>query len=133
MPGHNSRPRRKGVRSKRNTAADAERTVARERSRSPQTVWAYAYQIVPPQTKSRLRAVRALLDKEHSAAQHGSRTWAARLILGAKMTRILIVSDSLERNREVNLRLEAELEQLNVDFSVTEPMLLPGNAALASP
>lgn len=133
MPGNNSRPHRKGVRSERKTAAGAERIVARERSRSPQTVWAYAYQIVPPQTKSRLRAVRALLEQEHSAAEHGSRTWAGRLILGAKMTRILIVSDSLERSREVNSRLEAELEQLNVDFSVTEPMLLPGSASGASP
>jgi hypothetical protein len=128
MPGHNCRSSRKGVRSVRKTAADAEHAVARERSRTPQTVWAYAYQIMPSQTKNRLRAVRTFLDQEHSAAEHESRTWAGRLILGAKMTRILIVSDNLERSREVNLRLESELEQLNVDFSVTEPMLLPGNA-----
>lgn len=132
MPSHFSHPRRRGVRSERKTAVDAERTVKRKSSRSPQTIWAYAYQIVPPQTKSRLRAVRALLDQEHSAAQQGSRTWAGRLILGAQMTRILIVSDSLERSREVNQRLEAELELLEVDFSVTEPVALPGNAAAAA-
>lgn len=132
MPNH-FRPRRKGVRPEPKTALDGERTVTRRAGKSPQTVWAYAYQIVPPQTKSRLRAVRALLDQEHSAAQQGSRTWAGRLILGAQMTRILIVSDSLERSREVNQRLEAELEQLEVDFSVTEPVALPGDAAAAAP
>lgn len=103
------------------------------RSRSPQTIWAYAYQILPPQTKSRLRAVRALLDQEHSAAQHGSRTWAGRLILGARMTHILIVTDSLARSRMVNRRLEAQLKQLKVTFSVTGPVALPGDAASPSP
>lgn len=106
----------------------------RELSPSPQThLWAYTYQIVPPQNKSRLRAIKALLDQEHVAAQHGSRTWAGRLVRGAQMTRILIVSDSLERGREVDQRLEAELKHLKVDFSVTEPVALPGDAASPSP
>jgi hypothetical protein len=132
MPSH-VRPRRSGVRSEQKPAVRAERTVAGRSVRPSPTVWAYAYQIVPPQTKSRLRAVRALLDKEHVAAQLGSRAWAGRLILGAQMTRILIVSDSLEWSREVNQRLEAELNQLKVDFSVTEPVEVPGSGAPASP
>jgi hypothetical protein len=94
------------------------------RSRPPQTLWAYAYQIVPPPTKSRLRAVRALLEKEHSTSRRRSRAWTGRLIAGARQTRILIVSDSLERSRAVNRRLEAELKRLKVAFSVTEPLTL---------
>lgn len=102
-------------------------------SRSPRTVWAYAYRIVPPQKTSRLRVVGALLDPQHSAARHGSHTWAGRLIGGAQMTRILIVSESLERSRAVSRRLEAELHRLNVDFSVTEPVELPCDVASPSP
>lgn len=104
---------------------EAESAVTEEVSESPRTVWAYTYQIVPPQTRSRLRAVRALLDQEHAAVHDGSGTWGGRLILGTKMTRIMIVSDSLERRREVNQRLEAELKQLKVEFTATEPVALP--------
>ena len=100
------------------------------RNRPPHTIWAYAYQIVPPQTRSRLRAVTGLLASEHSAARRGSRRWTGRLVVGARMTRILIVSDSLQRCRAVDRRLEAALGQLQVAFSVTEPVALaaPGRA-----
>jgi hypothetical protein len=49
------------------------------------------------------------------------------------MTRILIVSDSPDQSREVNQRLEAELKQLKVACSVTEPIALPSNATSPSP
>ena len=98
---------------------------------SPRTVWAYTYQIVPPQSRSRLRAVRAILDHEHSAGHEGAPTWGGRLILGAQMTRIMIVSDSLDRSREVNERLEAELKQLEAEFTLTEPVAVQGEAASA--
>ncbi len=124
--------RRTGARSERTTALNVERPVTRARRRSPQTIWAYACQIEPPQTRSRLRAVTALLDQEHVAAQKGSRTWAGRLILGAHATRILIVSDSLERNRKVNRRLEAEINRLQAEFSVTVPVALPRTTASQS-
>jgi hypothetical protein len=107
---------------------NAGRTVARKGIGPERTIWAYAYQIVPPQTKSRLRAVRALLDQEHSTAQNGSRAWAGRLIVGAKMTRILVVSDSLEHSAEVNQKLETELNLLQATFTVSEPVQLPGDA-----
>ncbi len=102
----------------------------RERG-STGTVWAYAYQIVPPQTKTRLAAVRALLDQEHSTAHNGdgTRAWAGRLIIGAKATRILVVSDSLEHSAEVNEKLETELRLLQATFSMSEPVLLPAGAA----
>jgi hypothetical protein len=128
-----TRRRRRGVRSRQTAAVDAGGPVSGLGSRSSQTIWAYAYQILPPQTKSRLRAVIALLNQEHSAAHDGSRTWAGRLILGARMTSILIVSSSLDRIREVNQRLEAELKHLKVDVAVTEPVALPGTATSASP
>jgi hypothetical protein len=49
------------------------------------------------------------------------------------MTRILIVSDSLERGRAVSRRLEAELHRLDLDFSVTEPVELACEAATPLP
>jgi hypothetical protein len=99
-------------------------TAARKRKRigPARTVWAYAIEIVPPQTRSRLRAVRALLDQEHSAGTNGDRAWAGRLIVGAKATRILIVSDSLEHSADVNQKLEAELSLLQATVIVSEPV-----------
>lgn len=114
------------ARSKRKAAVGAKRSVAKQERVPTRTVWAYAYQIVPPQTKSQLGAVRALLAEEHSTARKGARAWAGRLIVGAKMTRILVVSDSLEHSAEVNQRLEAELHLLQAPFSVGEPVQLPG-------
>ena len=108
---------------------NATRPVAGVPSRSPGITWAYAYQIVPPQTRRQLRAVTTLIDQEHIAAKNRSHTWAGRLVLGARMTRILIVSDSLERCRKVNRKLEAQLMQLDVGYSVTAPVALPGHAA----
>jgi hypothetical protein len=104
--------------------------VDHKKGRSPPTIWAYAFRIVPPQSKTRLRAVGALLDQAHLAAHGESRTWAGRLMLGAQTTRILIVSDSLARSREVNRRLEAEFKRLKVNVSVTEPVALPGSSRL---
>jgi hypothetical protein len=44
--------------------------------------------------------------------------------LEKKVTHILIVSDTPVRNREINCQLAAELERLNADFSVTEPLVI---------
>lgn len=110
------------------------RSVNDEESGSPQTpLWAYTYQIVPPQTKSRLRAIKVLLDQAHGAALHESRTWAGRLVPGARMTRILIVSDAAEPNQEVNRKLEAELDHLKATYSRTGPVALPADAAPPEP
>jgi len=106
--------------------------VAEARSRPRRIIWAYAYQIVPLQTRSRLRAVSALLEREHSTARRGSRTWVGRVIVGAQKTRILIVSDSLLRSRRVNRKLEAELKRLKVIFSSTKPVALAGNTTSLS-
>jgi hypothetical protein len=128
MPSHR-RPPHKGVRSERKTAEDTRGAVTAVKGRSPATLWAYTYQIVPRQTRRQLRAVSAVLDHEHSAATDDSGRFAGRLIVGARVTRILIVSDCPERNCEVNQRLEAELANLQAEFSVSEPVALSGGAA----
>ena len=89
--------------------------------------WAYAYQMVPPQPSSRLGTIRTLLQDETAVAHSGARTWAGRLVLGRHTTHILIVSDAPGRSGPINRRLEAELERLDAEFSVTEPLALTGS------
>ena len=85
-------------------------------------IWAYAYQIVPPQPAERLHAIRALLDREAMDAKTRARTWEARLVAEDHVTHILVVSDSPEQDLDVNQRVEAELRDLEAGFSVTVPM-----------
>ena len=92
-------------------------------------LWAYAYQIVPPQPSRRLGTIRTLLKDETAAARGGARTWSGRLVLERHATHILIVSDARARNHPINRQLEAELERLEADFSVTEPLAVAGRAA----
>ncbi len=92
------------------------------------TLWAYAYQIVPPQPSHRLGAIRTLLKDEASAAHAGERTWSGRLVLEANATHILIVSDARTRNHDINRQLEAELERIEAPFTVTEPLAVAGHA-----
>lgn len=94
----------------------------KKRTESPKTIWAYAYQILPPQAADRLRAIQTLLDHEHADAQRGARTWGGRVVLEQEVTLILVVSDSPEQNREINRKLEAELKALQAGFSITAPM-----------
>jgi hypothetical protein len=89
---------------------------------SKKPVWAYAYQIVPPQPEGRLNAIRALLDREAIDARTRARTWEGRLVAEEHVTHILIVSDSPEQNLDVNQRVEAQLRDLRAGFSITVPM-----------
>jgi hypothetical protein len=91
-------------------------------------LWAYAYQMVPPQPASRLGTLRTLLQDETVGARGGDRTWSGRLVLERRATHILIVSDGPGRNHSINRRLEAELERLGAPFSVTEPLVVAGPA-----
>jgi len=93
------------------------------------SLWAYAYQIVPPQRSSRLATIRTLLRDETATARGGARTWSGRLVLERRATHILIVSDAPGRNHSINRRLEAELERLDAAFSVTEPLAVTDHAA----
>lgn len=85
-------------------------------------MWAYAYQIVPPQSESRLAAVKALLDREHTEAKRGARTWEGRFVHEQQITHILVVSDSPDQDGEPNRRLESALTELQAAFVRTVPM-----------
>ncbi len=94
------------------------------------SLWAYAYQIVPPQPSRRLGTIRALLKDEMAAAHGGARIWSGRLVLERGATHILIVSDNARgRDHPINRQLEAELRRLEAAYSVTEPLAVAGHAA----
>ena len=88
-------------------------------------IWAYAYQLSPPQSADRLSTIQPLLDDEHVDAQQDGRTWSGRVVLEERITHILVVSDSPEQDHAGNRKLESELKQLNAKFSVSAPMELP--------
>ncbi len=85
----------------------------------PKALWAYAYEVVPPQVVKGFRAIQALLDQEHSDAQSGGRTWGARVVFAQHITHILVVSDSPEQDLGVNRRLEAGLLEMGAEFAMT--------------
>jgi hypothetical protein len=85
-------------------------------------VWAYAYQITPPQTQGRLDSIKALLDHEQEDARNAARTWQGRLVAEEHVTHILVVSDSPAQDLEVNRRVEATMRAMDVGFFVTAPM-----------
>jgi hypothetical protein len=91
-------------------------------------VWVYAVEIVPPVPKRRLDTIQARLDHEYAVAPTDARTWAGRLVLERRVTRIPIVSDSPRQAREVNHVLEGELSRLQVTCTLTEPMEITRDA-----
>lgn len=95
-------------------------------------MWVYAYEIVPPQAKDRLRMIRAMLDQECSDARCGGRTWAGQLVVEEQVSHILVVSDGPDQAREINRRIEAELTTLEAGFSVTAPMPVVDDGATPS-
>jgi len=98
---------------------------------APKTIWAYAYQIVPPQPEHRLHALKTLLEHEHTDAQLGARTWEGRFVLEQQVTHILVVSDSPELDVEANSRLETELRRLKAGFTMTAPLAVSDDPAVA--
>ncbi len=86
------------------------------------SLWAYAYEILPPQASSRLGTIRTLLKEETLVARAATRTWSGRLVLRRRATNILIVSDAPERNRAINQRIEAEVQRLEATFTLTEAL-----------
>lgn len=99
----------------------------------PGALWAYVYQVMPPQSEDALGPVRALLDREDAAARSRGRTWVGRLVHDERSTRILIVCDTPLQSRKVNRRLEAELQQLHARFSVTVPMAVSDDGMPCDP
>jgi hypothetical protein len=96
-------------------------------------VWAYAYQIVPPQPRRRLATIRALLDEEHAAARKDARTWTSRLVLERRATRILVVCDSPDQERGVNDMLAGEMGRLQATFTLTEPVEISADTGDGTP
>lgn len=92
----------------------------------PRTLWAYTYRLDPPQTVTRLKAVRALLEREHAAALERTGTWEGRLVVDDRISHILVLSDSPQLDGEVNRRLESELRALDAAFALTVPMAISG-------
>ena len=104
--------------------------MTRRRSGSAgKSLWAYAYDIALPDRDTRLLKIQDLLDREGSEAREGSRTWAGRVVVEPQVTRILVVSDSPTRNRDVNRRIEAELKRLGATFGVTVPLAVSEDSA----
>lgn len=91
---------------------------------APTPLWAYVYQLLPPQLADRLRSIQPLLDGEHVDARRSGRTWAGRVVPEERITHILVVSDSPEQNDGSNRKLESELEELKAKFSVSVPLPL---------
>jgi len=89
------------------------------------TVWAYAYEMVPPQPHDRLLAIKALLDLTHREAKLEARAWKGRLVVEEQITHILVVSDNPAQDTDLNRRLEADLRDLEVGFSITAAMAVP--------
>ena len=102
------------------------------KSREPpeKGLWAYAYDIVLPNTEAQLRTIQDLLDQEHTQATAGTRTWAGRVVIEPQVTRILVVSDSPEQDHEVNRRLAAALHQLEATFQMTIPLAVVDDRGL---
>ncbi len=106
-----------------------ERTVEKARRGVPKSLWAYAYEIVPPPAEDQLSAIRTLLEKEHSEARRAARTWTGKLVYGPQVTHILVVSDSPDQRRDVNRRIEGRLKQLKAAFALTVPMAVADDKA----
>ena len=105
------------------------------KKRTPPTkpIWAYAYKFLPPQPAARLRAIKVLLDRAHTDAQRGARTWTGRVVVEEQITHILIVSDSPEQNHEVNRQLEAKLQELKAGFAITVPVAVSDEGVVPQP
>jgi hypothetical protein len=104
-----------------------------KRTPTPKTVWAYAYQILPPQPAARLHSIKSLLDHAHAEAQRDARTWTGRVVVEDQVTHILIVSDSAEQNHDVDRRIQAKLQELNAGFSMTVPIAVVDEAVVPQP
>jgi hypothetical protein len=100
-----------------------------EQSSRAGMIWAYAYQLVPPQPEGRLHAVKALLDREHADVTPGTRTWEGRLVLERQVTHILVVTDSPDQDCAINRLLEAELKQMETTFALTVPLAVVAGGA----
>src|ERR1044072_7295807 len=87
-------------------------------------LWAYAYQLLPPQLADRLRTIQPLLDDEQVDARRTGRTWAGRGVPGERIKDNLGVRARPDHNEGSNQKLESELGELKTEFSVSAPLPL---------
>jgi hypothetical protein len=97
-------------------------TMPKQMAPSLKPIWAYTYQIEPPQPESLLRDVRAVLARERSDAKGEGRIWEGRVLREQVVTHILVVADSPDLQRGVNGKLEAAFRELGAVVSVTAPL-----------
>lgn len=95
----------------------------------PKLIWAYTYRLSPPQAAARLRRIRALLLEEHALLAATQDTWEGRLVVDDKIAHILVLASSPDLTREVNQRIEAELQRMGAGFTVTVPLAIPAEGA----
>jgi hypothetical protein len=81
----------------------------------------YAYELNPPQPDSRFTKIRLLLRRAQQAARRSGRLWTGRIVLETNITHILVVTDNPAQVNHVDQAIEAELKQLNMDFSLRGP------------
>ena len=96
----------------------------KERAIAPPTLWAYAYEVLPPRPSSEWSALRALLDEEHAAAEREGRRWTGKLVYKQLVTHLLVVSDHPDQDRDINRRVEKCLTGISPGFAVTAPKAL---------
>jgi hypothetical protein len=95
-----------------------------EKAELRRPIWAYAYEMLPPQSEDRMRSIQILLDDAHADALERARTWSGGFVRDQRITHILIVSDSPEVDEGINERLEAGLRSLDAPFARTAPMIV---------
>jgi hypothetical protein len=98
-----------------------------EKSRIPRiSIWTYGYALTPPVPRDRMGPVKSLLADGQAEARLDALIWEGRLINGADITHILVVSDRPDQDLDINHRVEAELRRLDAPFSLTRAISLPG-------
>lgn len=97
----------------------------------PDPMWAYVYRILRPQSAPRLKKIEMLLDRAHAVALREERRWTGRVVVESRITHLLIVADSPSQKRGINRRLEAELTEMDAEFSITPSRALANEAPRA--
>jgi len=88
----------------------------------PPNLWAYTYRLVPPLPAERLRALRALLAREQTAARTRDGVWQERMVTDDRISHILVLCDSPDLDHEVNRRIAAALHTLDAEFAISTPL-----------
>jgi hypothetical protein len=97
------------------------------------TLWAYAYRLLPPLDPAKLRQLKELMAREHSAAQQEEGKWEARFVTDERVAHILVLTDSPDLDRAANKRIEGELKRLEAGYSLTVPLAVNDGGADITP